>query len=276
MWSHAYNRIPEYNIDYDSFYRIALPLFFSKNINDVGTHMMYDLILMEHAPSTLTMMRVAWRTALGNDYRDLQSSRVFRTCFSHFNRLLLSSQDPDVFTLKGLFVQLEGKGKGDHIALPYFDKAIKLSHTLPPSELTKTPAPGAGLDGVTDASAVVRKPRWSFEMSCHYSRGIALMRLDRKEEAIEAFRVAAVELNYAPALVTLARLLPPDTPRELLEAYLTSAAMTGMIEPAPLLAELLASKAKDPALSQAERRMAAQLRNEWLIYVAQAGVPEAL
>ncbi|KAL2201009.1 hypothetical protein P885DRAFT_65310 [Corynascus similis CBS 632.67] len=248
-WKHALQS--DHDIDPYTLHYTALPLINRSGspAMQVGLHMLYTASSMGYKPSILTMMGLIARSS-EVQYDRAQKSPTWREVEARFKRLLLVEKDPDVFTLQGLFLLREGAD--DKFALRYFDRAVEAARNM----LGEEPEPIAG-----QKTPVVRKPRWTLENLCHKNRGAILLKQNRTDEARDAFRVLALELDFPDGYTELAKLLPHGAPKR--ETYLLKAAQAGNFEACRLLALDMADKAVEPDLPQADRVLAAGLAREW-------------
>ncbi|KAL2164179.1 hypothetical protein VTH06DRAFT_3393 [Thermothelomyces fergusii] len=249
-WKTALER--DHNIDPYTLHYTALPLLNRSGPPvTVGMHMLFTASSMNYTPSILTLMgmHVCLRDSRDGKGKMPQS---WREVDARFKRLLQTEKNPDAFTLHGLSLLREGKG--DAFALRYFDKAIEAARDLP----------GGARPGPAERGApTVREPRWTLEASCHRMRGAILLRQNRRQEAVDAFKILALELDHADGYAQLVRLLPLD-PEER-ETYLLKAAQGGSFEACGLLALHMADKAAGSDLPPGERVVAAGLAREWAL-----------
>lgn len=173
-----------------------------------------------YTPSTLMLMSVF--LPLGKD--KVASSAFSKATAARFDRLLQTEKNPDAFTLQGLLLLQDGHSTS---ALRYFDKAIDAARSLPPSATGDKP--GLGGRGGTE----FREPRWFFERACHQKRGEILLRQNRTGEALDSFRIAALELDLADGYAELAKLMPA-APKQM--TYMMKAAQGGNFDACGLLA----------------------------------------
>ncbi|KAK4151258.1 hypothetical protein C8A00DRAFT_17329 [Chaetomidium leptoderma] len=239
----------DHGIDSYTLHYTALPLASRGTASHMGLHMLLTASILGYAPSTLTLMSILVRL---NKKDFLAMKPSFREAEAHFNRLV-QAENPDALTLQGL-VLLHGD-RPTATALKYFDKAIKVARSIPPKAVSQ-PEPAS------QDSPAIREPRWSFEGSCHQKRGLILLEHNRTEEAIAAFKIAALELDLADGYAELVKLMPRDAPER--ETYLLKAAQGCNPEACQLLALEMADKASDPGLSMKDRVYAGRMAREWV------------
>ena len=213
-----------------------------------------------YVPSTLTTMGIG---AQSNRLPNFSKSPAWRVFDTHFKRLLRTENNPDVFTLQGLLLQHQGQA--DSYVMSFFDKAIQAAGSTPLSTADQ-PTP------VKQDTPAVRKPRWTYEKLCHLGRGRLLLKSSRTEEALAAFKIAALELDHPDGYVELVKLLPQDAPER--ETYLLMAAQANNFEACRLLALHMADRAADPALPRDERVRASKMAHEWAAVEPDAAVRE--
>ncbi len=214
---------------------------------------------LDYSPSTLSLVMLLLKTNPERLSKTLEQ-KMFQDAQIRFRRLVGQGSDPDALTLNGLLLATRGE---DTSALQSFSKAIKAyeksgAALAPASEV-------AGLKEVTDDPVgedekdLSRRPfRWNWEASCYTGIGKILFRQGKLEEAQEAFRVAAEELDTAEGYFELAKLQPHDSLAR--EKYLTTAAISGNRYACLSLAELELEKAKESEEAKSHRRRA----GEWL------------
>jgi hypothetical protein len=215
-----------------------------------------------YAPSTLTVMGLVAQSGRQPDFAKSPAWRVFDTSFK---RLLRTENNPDVFTLQG--VLLHRQGQADNYVMSLFDKAIQAAASSPLSTPTQPEPKKQG-------NAAIRKPRWTYETLCHLERGHLLLKSNRTEEALAAFKIAALELDHPDGYVELVKLLPQDAPER--ETHLLMAAQAGNFEACRLLALHMADRAADPALPRDERVRSSKLAREWVGAEPDAAMREQL
>ncbi|KAL2017673.1 hypothetical protein VTK56DRAFT_1833 [Thermocarpiscus australiensis] len=248
-WRGALER--DHNIDPYTLHHTAIPLLnrASGVASRLGLHMLLTASALGYTPSTLSLIRI-----LADVDKDsaIRGKRVFGDAEARFKRLLQIERTPDVLTLQGLLLRREGQ---DTFALKYFDQAI---------EAARSSIHSAGAHPQTsnrqDAPAE-REPRWSYEGSCHHNRGLILLKQGRREQAAEAFKIVALELDLAMGYLELAKLLPETAPER--ETYLLKAVQAGQFEACPYLVQDAVARAKEPGLGQADRKDAANMALEW-------------
>jgi Tfp pilus assembly protein PilF len=206
-------------------------------------HMLTAASSLGYTPSTLSLIRIL--TQAGN-VKLTERREMFRDTVARFKQLLQTGKNPDALTLQGLLLLREGN---DTYALKYFDQAIEAARSKDSADQQLSPA--------------VRKPRWSYEGSCHQQRGLVLMKQGQREAATAAFKTVALELNLAEGYLELAKLLPQNAPER--ETYLIKAAQAGKFEACERLALDAIDKAVEPGLSQADRKYAAKMAYEWAL-----------
>ncbi|KAL2156420.1 hypothetical protein VTH82DRAFT_1165 [Thermothelomyces myriococcoides] len=207
---------------------------------------------MGYSPSILTLMGLLARSG-ENFYTKAQASPSWREVDARFKRLLQTEKNPDAFTLQGLLLLREGKG--DAFALRYFDRAIEAARDMPGAQ----PEP-AGREAPS-----IREPRWTLEPFCHRNRGALLLKQNRRDEAMAAFRILALELDLPDGYAELAKMLPPHTKER--ETYLLKAAQGGNFEACELLALHMADKAASSDHLHSDRSAAAALAREWAMII---------
>ncbi|KAL2171078.1 hypothetical protein VTG60DRAFT_3769 [Thermothelomyces hinnuleus] len=249
-WKSALER--DYNIDPYTLHYTALPLLNRSGTPAmmVGMHMLFTASSMGYTPSILTLMGILVRSP-ENVYAKARVSPSWRELDARFKRLLQTEKNPDAFTLQGLLLLREGKG--DVFALRYFDRAVEAARDMPGTQ----PGP-AEQDAPT-----IREPRWTLEAFCHRNRGALLLKQNRREEAMAAFRILALELDLPDGYAELAKMLPPHEKER--ETYLLKAAQGGSFEACELLALHMADKAADSDLPHGDRAVAAGLAREWAL-----------
>ncbi|KAL2260702.1 hypothetical protein VTK26DRAFT_5218 [Humicola hyalothermophila] len=245
-WRHTLQK--DHNIDCYTLHHTAIPLLTrpAGNAASLGMHMFMTASSLKYAPSTLTLMRML----TGYKRSEFAKHRPkFRDAEMHFRSLLQTDKSPDVLTLQGFLLLCENR---EAQALKYFDLALQTSNSnLSEEEIRR--------------KIVRRKPRWTYEASCHLKRGAILSNLGRKEEAAASFRIAAYELDVPEAFVQLARLLPKNAPET--EICLAKAAQAGDHEACEILALHAINKAADSRLSRADRGFNAKMAREWALLV---------
>jgi tetratricopeptide (TPR) repeat protein len=219
-----------------------------------------------YTPSTLSAKRL--KLTSSKRETDYPPSRRLD---ARFKQLLQIGSDPDVLTLQGFDWLRQGN---DGSALRYFDRAIAAAAATASSVGTPQPAKDQAQSGQQNDNPAVREPRWFYEALCHQNRGLLLLQQGRKEEAIAAFRIVALELDLREGYLELAKLLPRGTPER--ETYLLKTAQAGNFEACHLLALDLADRANEPGLSQAEREEAAYMAQEWAWQVPNVGEGKGL
>ena len=202
-----------------------------------------------YEPSTLTVMGLIVQSGRLPDFAKSPAWRLFDT---GFKRLLRTENSPDVFTVQGVLLQRQGQA--DNYVMSFFDKAIQSASIIPLSTADQPEPKNHG-------TPAVRKPRWTYETLCHLGRGNLLLKHNRTEKALAAFKIAALELGHPDGYVGLAKLLPQDAPER--ETHLLMAAQAGNFEACRLLALLMADRAADPALPRDERVRASKMAHEW-------------
>ncbi|KAL2270302.1 hypothetical protein VTJ83DRAFT_2486 [Remersonia thermophila] len=253
----------DHQIDAHSLHWTALPLRYHRTSAaavSLGGHMLNTASYLGFAPSTLTAVNEL--TRMGKAALDTPRARAY---LDRFNLLVHSSKDPDVLTLKGSLLLLQQQPTA---ALAYFDKAVEAARSLTPDEPAQRSAPGSGSGGPDKPVITVRKPRWTFEASCHFGRGIALVNLSRAQEAYRAFHVAAWELNHVHSLYLVAQMLNPEAPPpvpQMRESALLAAAQAGHWPAARYLSELLSRRAEDPGVPADQRASAREMAEEWAL-----------
>lgn len=191
--------------------------------------------------STLLLIRLLSQSSSSDR---LSKTPLFVAALSRFRSILRKKQDPDVLTLQGLVLANEGD---DGKALEFFSQAMQAG----------SPNPSSG------KQQNVRSPRWGWEASCHIARARILLQQGRREEAVAALRVAALELDHAQAYLKLATLLTEDSPER--DQYLQKAAVSGIPEACQLLGESEVRMAEQPDQAKEEVREHRLWASEWFL-----------
>lgn len=190
--------------------------------------------------STLLLIRLLSQSSSSDR---LSKTPILVAALSRFRHILRKKQDPDALTLQGLILANEGD---DGKALEFFSQAMEVG----------SPNPSSG-----GQQQDIRPPWWGWEASCHLTRARILLQQGRREEAIAAFRVAAVELDHAQAYFKLATLLAEDSPER--GQYLQKAAVSGIPEACQLLGESEVRMAEQPDQPKEKVREHCLWASEW-------------
>ncbi|KAM7216493.1 hypothetical protein V8F06_008116 [Rhypophila decipiens] len=195
----------------------------------LGWHMFKTASDLNYDPSTVSMMD--FLSTLKS--RGPESERQLKLITPRFEKILRSG-DPEALTVQGKILLMRIKRQE---ALGFFDRAIRAAAL----EEQSTGTPTAGSVTSTVSAPADRAPRWPSEAGCYMTRAAILMELGRREEAKEALKVAALELDIPAAYHLLSQHMPEGSQEQ--EEYLLKAAVSGITQAFPHLARLEAAKA---------------------------------
>lgn len=212
------------------------------------------------APSTLLLIRLMRQS---EDSAKLTKSPLFTSAMARFRDIVRQKQDPDALTLQGLILA----DRDDNAkALECFDQAVQAGSRTSDLAVPEEASLGADQEPAADAEHSsselnVRPFRWSWEASCHIGRAKILLQRGRRKEAVNALRIAAMELDNPQGYVELAKLLPEDAPER--DRYLRLAAVSGHTEACQLLGESEVEMATRPGQSKGDAREHSLWASEW-------------
>lgn len=215
--------------------------------------------------STLLLIRLMRQS---DDTSKVSESTLFRNALARFQDIVRQRQDPDALTLQGLILADQGdSGK----ALASFDQALRIGSSHEPkgpihqeTTLGRSLEADPGSDhgtGESDPQPKVRPFRWSWEASCHIGRAKILLQQGRRDEAVAAMRIAALELDNMQGYFELAKMLPEDAPERV--QYLQTAAVSGHLEACRLLGESEVQMAREPGRSKGDAQEHSLWASEW-------------
>ncbi|KAK4204362.1 hypothetical protein QBC40DRAFT_216965 [Triangularia verruculosa] len=182
-------------------------------------HILATASAMGYNPSTVSLMKLL---AQMDKFYEARLQPYFRDVETRFRVLARTTRDPDILTVQGLIALRE---QDESAALRFFQQALaaaQLRKSIMPPLL-----PGDFESDGSSKEGTGRPLRFAYEKSCYYKLGQLLKKKGQLDEASEAFKVAAEELRYAPALVEYARTVPLGKTAEFnryRELLLTSAA----------------------------------------------------
>ncbi len=214
----------------------------------IGLKMLQTASESGYLPSTLAILRFL-HSAGGKSTSRVTSTRLFRTTETILRGYLARTpdinKDPNACTVAGL---IASAANHNHSALQWFNVARKVGSVSvkpSPGRPSKVPEvkkrqPVSGWEAI--ATPRPREARWAYEPSCLLGLGRICLKLGRREEAEDAFRTAALVLDYAAGYAALADMLPEDAPDR--EMYLTKAASSGAPGAAGMLSRLEFEKAE--------------------------------
>lgn len=211
---------------------------------------------------------------------------MYREANARFQEAVKAGTDPNVLTLQGI-IHAKGLDMGSDVkALAAYRRAVEAWKKTNRENGTVEIEPdvtGRGTQAssvkpkhVTSSEAVdaaasreftlppPRESRWDWEVSCILGQAYILAKNPgTAEEALELFRVAALELDNPQGFFMLAKLM--GGPRDNLErrTYLLKAAISGDVEACREMGELEKLAAASHDLSQKERTEHDMLSKEW-------------
>lgn len=221
-----------------------------------------------YTPSTLTLVRTFRSMPPAMFEEKGRHTKMYRAADARFRALVEEGTDPDALTLWGT---MEVKNDSNPMrALVVFRQATNAWKKANPALAATTEQKTAAQRDATDASSEPyitlpppREPRWEWEVTSVLGQADILKKLGRDQEAVDLYRVAALELDNAHAFLELAMLMggSPRSPER--RTYLLKAAISGLPEACRAMGQVEALDAQDESLSQKQRAQHKLLSQEW-------------
>ena len=211
--------------------------------HDLGWNMLVTAHQLDYNPSTLQLIIHLEAThPLATRPRDFKPPPPVQSALARLQTLVRLGKDPSALALQANLLLEAGNLKS---AAELFVKAYRLGRNLPKE------APVGNQP---------RRPRWLLEGATHVIYGKVVLEQGKKQEAEEAVRVAAQELDQAQAWAGLARIA--DDPKEREECSLR-AAMAGIGSACESMAQRERERALGEGMADGERRMRGLIAEEW-------------
>lgn len=220
-------------------------------------------------PSTLTLMRILTSMPPAMQ-KKAAASKMFIDANTRFQRLLQRGADPNALTLEGRNFAEKGTQAHDRQALDSFRRAEKAweakAKSSEPSKASERPSfdiqKGSDPDYVSLPEP--REPRWDWEVTWALEQARILETQKRTSEAMDMYRLAALELDNPQGFWNLARLMegPRDSPER--RTYLLKAAITGVQEACREMGMLEKMAAEREGLADKDRADREMLSLEWI------------
>lgn len=234
----------------------------------LGTHMLRSASELGYNPSTLTLVRI-FTSMPPAMQKKAASSKMFTDANYHFQKLVQKGTDPNALTLEGTNLAKKGTQAHDRQALDSFRKAEKAweakAEPTAPSQANNGPSlnvqEGADPDYVSLPEP--REPRWDWEITWALEQAKILQKQKRTKEAMDMYRVAALELDNPLGFWNLSRLMdgPKDSPER--RTYLLKAAISGVQEACREMGELEKMTAGREGLADKDRADREMMSQEW-------------
>ncbi|KAM7199850.1 hypothetical protein V8F33_004254 [Rhypophila sp. PSN 637] len=230
---------------------VILTHFAEVKFGRLGWHMLKTASDLNYDPSTVTVMNVL---SMLKD-RGAEAESQLKIINPRFEKILRSG-DPEALTVQGKILLKRVKRQE---ALACFDRAIKAAALKEQS----TGTPTAGSVTATVSAPADRAPRWPTEAECYMRRAEVLLELGRREEARDALKVVALELDDPLAYHLLAQLTPEGSQEQ--GDYFLKAAVSGVTHAFPHLVRLEAKKAMALDPGDPQRKDHHILAAEWAL-----------
>jgi len=221
----------------------------------LGFHMLRTASSMGYAPSTISLIRMI--TQLSPEAYAKQRPLI-GPVEAHLKQILIRNPlDSDALTVQGLLYLRDGDKTR---ALTVFDSALSVSGMAGGERVVRAPL-SSNANPKSEDDVVYRAPRFTYEGVCHIKRGTILLSLGRRDEALAAFNIAALELGLADGYTEVAKLLPRSDPQR--KTYLLKAAQADNWEAVELLMRDELEVAVDESRDVGERMDATSWAMEW-------------
>jgi tetratricopeptide (TPR) repeat protein len=247
----------------ETLYGLALTLLSGPNTGyKLALYLLGTGSELRHIPSTLMMVRLLQGPTLKAAARGT-IARFVRTAEIRFTEAVKNKLHPDALAMQGMILKKQGQATK---ALELFGEAIEMGKSNPSKWQVEDEESPAGKDDEVVADAKERRGRrhqFPLEPTCYIGRGQIYLSRGQVIEAQDAFRVAAMELDNPDGHMELAKMLPEDSP----ERYdsLMRAALTGIEEAYPLLAESELRMGNQAGLDKSDVRKHRLLASEWFL-----------
>ncbi|PSR94274.1 hypothetical protein BD289DRAFT_150589 [Coniella lustricola] len=234
----------------------------------LGTHMLRSASELGYTPSTLTLVRTFRSMPTAMFEQKGRSSKMYRAADARFQEMIKDGKDPDALTLLGT---IEAKESGNpEQALNTFKLANKAWEDANPNSMSSKQTETEGIRAPDASSGPYitlpppREPRWEWEVTSLLGQADILLKLGREQEAVDLYRVAALELDNPHAFLQLAKLMRGSLASPERRTYLLKAAISGSPEACRAMGRLEGLVAKDETISQKERAQHELLSKEWI------------